>query len=351
MVCVLASVTFALIAMGTVRAILSGLLMGVVLLGFAGFSVKNSLAFGMQERVEKALVIEANEEAKRQAAEAMNQSALGRQERHLSWLRDQYKEAPRNSRERRDLRAEINAASLETVTVQHSTVEHVMGDPEAEMLAKKLGWTIDDYIFANQLALALLLVVGKMLGFGVAAGMWPSRPVPMHAGTSQLGETAPAAEAMVIEDASTKTVSAQDGKTVAPATVETGSGHAPGETVTSDQLDLIPDLQALNRPERVRRSTSRQEFRSLDRERRVRAVKRFVAETMVPSSTRDGITADTFHQHYALWARDHVPKCAMSQKDLGTICGEIEIAKAVHRGRVCYALRPAQEPSSMAKAA
>lgn len=147
---------------------------------------------------------------------------------------------------------------------------------------------------ANQLALAILLVVGKMLGFGFAVALWP-------------GPVRPASSVSVAthEGASSETVSANrvPAETVSPKRVEVPSFE---ETVPANddetQLDLMPDLGMLEGPEKVQRTSAKDGTRDLGRVRRVRAVEQFIAEEMVRSTTRHGVTADNFHQRYAAWA-------------------------------------------------
>lgn len=323
MVALLAAVVFSLLAMGTFRSVVSGILLGIVLLGFAGFSVKNTLGFGMQERVEKAMRIKANADAVINAVKAENQNAKEQHEKHVAWLQEQYKRAEYR-KDRNRLLEEIRGASKQHFDVKVEVVDTVMGDPEAEAMANLLGWDLESYILANQLALAILLVVGKVLGFGLSASLWP-RPT----GPSSSDEVSDAEDELSLDDLSP---------------VSTAISPAPMPAPSND-------LGALEAPEKTALSLSAREVSDLDRVRRTHAVKSFISTRMVRiSRTQDGLSADEIFRSYSTWARANNPTCDMTQMAFSTICREIGVPKVRHRGLIKYGLRSSSTGSVAAAA-
>ncbi len=316
MVALLSAVVFSLLAMGTFRSTISGLMLAIVLLGFAGFSVKNSLAFGMQERVEKAMRIKANAEAVTNAAKAENENAKERHENHVAFLKEQYKAAKYRA-DRNKLLEEIREASQQHFDVKVEVVETVMGDPEAEAMANLLGWDIEHYILANQLALALLLVFGKVLGFGLAASLWP-RPAGPSADEEELSLT--------VKD----THHSEAGQ------------ECPEQNVSPVPIQAFSDLSALESPEKVVRDRSNATTGNAERALRLRAVKAFLSLMMVRAScTTDGLSADSVYRAYAAWVREYDPRCEMSGVAFAKLCSDLKVDKSRRGGIVHYGLRPA----------
>lgn len=323
MVALLSAVVFSLFAMDTFRSTISGLMLAIVLLGFAGFSVKNSLAFGMQERVEKAMRIKANAEAVTNAAKTENENAKERHENHVAFLKEQYKAAKYRA-DRNKLLEEIREASQQHFDVKVEVVETVMGDPEAEAMANLLGWDIEHYILANQLALALLLVFGKVLGFGLAASLWP-RPA---------GHSSDAVETSSTEK---------------DAHSEAGQ-ECPEQVFSPVPIQASNDLSALESPKKVARRQSKPVANELDRARRLSAVRAFLSSAMERTSgTKDGLTADSVFRAYAAWVRDYDLSCEMTGVAFAKLCTELNVDKCRRGGVVHYGLRPAPiEPVAIA---
>lgn len=324
MVALLSAVVFSLFAMDTFRSTISGLMLAIVLLGFAGFSVKNSLAFGMQERVEKAMRIKANAEAVTNAAKTENENAKERHENHVAFLKEQYKAAKYRA-DRNKLLEEIREASQQHFDVKVEVVETVMGDPEAEAMANLLGWDIEHYILANQLALALLLVFGKVLGFGLAASLWP-RPA---------GPSSDAEEVSSTED-DTHSENRQEclGQNVSLVPVQS----------------LLNDLSALQSPERGVREPSKPATSELNRARRRTAVSVFLSSAMERTSgTKDGLAADSVFRAYTAWVSEYDPSCEMTGVAFAKLCTELNVEKCRRGGVVYYGLRSASiEPTAIA---
>jgi hypothetical protein len=334
MAAILAVVVCTLFANGTLRSIAGGILLGVVLLGFLAFSVKNVVSFGARERLEKALRAEANSSATTTAIKKQNDNALGLQERNLSWLRAEYRTA-KSREDKTRLLGEIRAATKAPLEVKAAKVDTVLGDPEADVIAQFFGWKREVYLFWNQLALAILLVLGKTLGFGLAAAMWPRRAGP--------------SAAMIMPEAECDI----DGEGEAPELEDAPAAplvtHVPVAPVRDDQP--IADLAALEAPERKAPKRQADEgAEDLDRARRLRAVRRFLATRMErTASTRQGVTADAAFQQYLSWVHENEPQAGMTPMAFGLLCSDLNVAKGRHSGRIRYGLRPVAElPAAVA---
>lgn len=187
---------------------------------------------------------------------------------------------------------------------------------------------------ANQLALAVLLVLGKMLGFGFAVALWPGPVGPSALESEALSRGAEAPHAKGAEVPHAPAVPLAD------------------EAAHNENFQVPTDLSALENPEKVSRGQVAREAADLDRARRLRAVRTFIALEMVRVvKAEDGLSADEVFRAYSAWAREHMPNSDMTQAAFARICADLNVAKQRDRNVIRYALRPAGEVPALAEVA
>lgn len=329
-VAVLAAVTFALLVRGKVSAFLAGVFMCFVLAAFGAMSVKNTLAFGMIERVEKAERIKVNTNAENTAIVETNKNAAGLQERQLSWLRAEYSRT-KDLKEKAALRAEIREAS-KPVKAEAQTVTTALVDPEAQVLGKRWEMESEDFVYYNQLFMAYLLIAAKVFGFGFASAFWPrkSEAVAIQA---PIPVPAPAASVLVVPSAAPAAVAP------VPSVPAVANENVPNvqEALALD-VPALDSLDGLESPEK-RSVISREESNELLIQRRAESVRTFLNSEYehvhdVLSATR----ADDVYQHYVGWARRHGHE-QMSMMAFSTLLAEEGVRKERRGGSIRYFLR------------
>lgn len=353
MVACLAAVVFTLFAKKTAASIFAGFLMALILTPFAFYSVKNSISYSMTERVEKAAVAETNSSADLNAVKATNQNALGLQERKLSWLRAEHALARREGRKADMIRFEdkIEAASKAPVESKAETVDVVAGDPDAKAWAELLGVSEARYVMINQAALAILLILAKVFGFGLSTAMWPRRPDEAVAPPASIPAPVPAPVAAPV------TVSHVVPAEIVPVADVPVSNVPPLakeivqlKAVTKEHLTLVaPSLESLEGPEK--RSTISRESLELENERRNEGVREFLAtEVVTVNDLAQTTRADDIYQQYVGWApRNGFPY--MTNNAFGAICTDRKVRKEKRSGYIRYFLRSAQEVPALKLAA
>ena len=333
----LAIVVCGLLAQATFRTVISGLLLGVILFGFMSFSTKNVIGFGARERMEKSLRVEANSKREIASVEKENLDAAGRHERRLSWLHGEYK-AARKTEDKERMLKEVREAEANPPLWKAVVVKMVMADPEAVVVANFFGWKIEDYMFWNQLALAILLVLGKTLGFGLSAALWP-RKVVQDVVAASLAKEEPATAPVALAVA------------VAPAEVPV---EAPALVIEQQSEVEEPEvsLHGIESPIRPGRA-AHDAIEEINRVERVRAVMRFLDSEMVHTSHRheNSPTAEVAHQMYMRWADIHAPQFRMSMTAFAKICVDLNVKKIRTGGFVYYGLMPIADMPEMKIAA
>lgn len=339
MVACLAAVVFSLFAKKTLASICAGAVMALVLAPFAAYSVKNSISYSMVERVEKAAVAEKNSDADVNAVAATNQNALGLQERNISWLRSEHALARREGRKTDMLRyeAKIDEASRAPVETKAEKVDVVSGDPDAKAWATLLGVTEARYVMLNQAALAVLLILAKVFGFGLAAAMWPRRP-----------EEAVAVPVSVPAPAVALPVAVAPVPDVPAGAVENVPEVA---NAKRDHLALVaPSLESLEGPEK-RSPISREASTELENELRTSNVRTFLATELEPVETiSQAMRADEVYAQYIGWARRN-GHGYMTQNAFSSLCTELRVRKEKRGGYIRYYFRSAREVPALKLAA
>lgn len=280
----------------------TGVIVALVAALFGLYSVSGVIGFGAKERVAKVRTAEVHQQRIDDAARLQYQAAIEAKKEHLQWLRATLVKAQSEgySKTYRDaLLVQIAQAAGEQVEVKAATVSNAMPDAQAAVLAgvareAGVSVSVEDVQLVLIGGLALLLVLGKGLAFGLATALWPRREVVEAEASRGEAEGAPMAPSVPL----------------------------PAE---------VPPSKPWPQPMRpVDRAAI-----SLTRAREQKVVKDFFGEAIVTTG-RGKVKAGAVYLWFAQWVRERGLQPAMSQAQFGRLVSELRLASKVKDSRFVY---------------
>jgi hypothetical protein len=147
------------------------------------FSGINLVGFGAAERIAKTETEEQTARARTDAAKAHMDIVTKRQDSTIDWLKGSYVRAERG--EKKSLIEAVTDMSSKPVDVQVPIVSSVVGDAQAKVLADMFGIETKRMQVILLGVLAMLVKVGEVVCFGIAAAVWPSKKSHSTSGVRQ----------------------------------------------------------------------------------------------------------------------------------------------------------------------
>jgi len=272
---------------------LAGSGVAVVAALFGLYSLSGVVGFGARERVAKARTAEVTQERIDAAARQANADARHSKGEHIAWLKATLVEA-RSQAERARLLEQIAEATNKPLAVQVAPIANAMPDAQASVLAsfgRDLGvrLSVEDVQIGLIGGLALLLIVGKGLAFGLSTALWPSRADPAIAA---------------------KIVAAEEVEPAAPP-------------VPAPLPQPMRPIDAAQPPH---------EAVDLARAREVRAVREFFNQEIVAVGEKAKVKATVVYHWFQTWARGRGIE-GMSQTQFGRIVTDQKLAEKQNDGR------------------
>lgn len=146
-----------------------GLLTGCAIV----FSGINLVGFGAAERIAKTETEEQGARARADAARAQMDMVTKRQDNVIDWLKGSYVRAERG--EKKSLVEAVTDMASKPVEIEVPIVSSVVGDAQAKVLGDMFGVDTKRMQVILLGTLAMLIKVGEVLCFGIAAAVWPTK--------------------------------------------------------------------------------------------------------------------------------------------------------------------------------
>lgn len=150
------------------RRITLSIVVGIAALAFASMSAFGLIGLGASERIAKSRTATATSEAALASVQAENATRAGAYERNLTWLRAQATNKRLGYQERKAIREELRQAVATGPDLLPLPAVNPMVDPQAQIVAQRTGWDVEEIQVGSTAALAILLIVSKVLFFWLA---------------------------------------------------------------------------------------------------------------------------------------------------------------------------------------
>jgi len=137
------------------------------------FSGINLVGFGAAERIAKTESEEQSARARADAAKTQMDTVTKRQDTTIDWLKGSYVRAEKG--EKKFLIEAVTDMASKPVDVQVPIVSSVVGDAQAKVLADMFGIETKRMQVILLGVLAMLVKVGEVVCFGIAAAVWPTK--------------------------------------------------------------------------------------------------------------------------------------------------------------------------------